>query len=184
MLDDLENLIDYARRVKWIDEKFAMFGHSRGGGAAILYTADRTDVTALATWAAISHVNRWTAADALDWRRRGFREVVNSRTGETLLLGTDLLDEVEMHLAAKVNILSAAGRVHTPWLIVHGTADETVPHSEAEELHERSVNVSTLRLVEGGNHGFGAMHPLTETPPLLEEVVTETVKFFAENSAR
>lgn len=184
-LDDLECLIDYARRSNWIEENFGMFGHSRGGGTSILCAgADRSDITALATWAAIAHVDRWTPADALQWRKRGFREVVNSRTGETLLLGTDLLDEVEMHRTTKVNILAAAGKVRAPWLIVHGTADETVPHAEAEELHARSPTVSTLKLVDGGNHGFGAMHPLTETPPLLERVVAETVQFFVDHAAR
>ncbi len=183
-LEDLENLIDYAHRAGWIDDKFALFGHSRGGGTAILYGADKADVTALVTWAAIAHVDRWTASDAVEWRKRGFREVVNSRTGETLLLGTDLLDEVEMNRSTKVNILAAAAKVKAPWLIVHGTADETVPHTEAEELHARSGKVSTLRLVDGGNHGFGATHPLTEIPPMLEPVVAETVQFFVDNAAR
>ncbi|HLA15202.1 MAG TPA: alpha/beta fold hydrolase, partial [Gemmatimonadaceae bacterium] len=183
-LADLETLLDYARRSKWMNEKFGLFGHSRGGGTSILFAgADRTDVAALVTWAAISHANRWNAEDAVEWRLRGFREVVNSRTGETLLLGTDLLDEVETHLGTKVNILAAARKVRAPWLIVHGTADETVPHSEAEELHGSSGQVSTLRLVEGGNHGFGASHPLTEAPPLLDRVVDETVKFFLDHAA-
>ena len=179
-LEDLENLVDYARRSKWIDEQFGLFGHSRGGGTAILYAADKAEITALVTWAAISHVNRWTAADALEWRTRGFREIVNSRTGETLLLGTDLLDEVEAHLTTKVNILAAAAKVKAPWLIVHGTADETVPHNEAEQLHQRSSKVSKLKLLEGVNHAFGATHPLTDPPRTLEQVVAETVQFFAQ----
>lgn len=182
-LDDLENLIDYARRRKWIAGKFGMFGHSRGGGTAILYSAaEWAEVNALVTWAAISHANRWTPEDALDWRKRGFREVVNSRTGETLLLGTDLLDEIEAHGMTKVNILAAAGKVKAPWLIVHGTGDETVPHSEGEGLHERSSRVSTLRLVEGANHGFGSAHPLVDPPAVLKEIVGETVEFFVRNA--
>lgn len=184
-LEDLDNLVDYARRTKWIRGKFGMFGHSRGGGTGILYAGvEGADVNALVTWAAISHIDRWNAADALDWRHSGFREVVNSRTGETLLLGTDLLDEVETHGTTKVNILAAAGRVKAPWLIVHGTGDETVPHTEAERLHERSAKVSTLRLIDGANHGFGALHPLTEAPPVLEQVVSETVKFFVRNATQ
>ncbi len=184
-LDDLENIVDYARRKKWIAGKFGMFGHSRGGGTAILYSAaEGAEVNALVTWAAISHANRWTPQDALDWRKRGFREVVNSRTGETLLLGTDLLDEIEAHGTTKVNILAAAGRVTAPWLIVHGTGDETVPHSEGEGLHERSANVSTLRLVEGANHGFGSAHPLVEVPAVLKEIVGETVEFFVRNATK
>jgi fermentation-respiration switch protein FrsA (DUF1100 family) len=65
---------------------------------------------------------------------------------------------------------------------VHGTGDETVPSSEAERLNSLSLGVSTLRLIEGANHGFGAKHPLSEVPPVLEKVVLETVKFFVRNA--
>ena len=182
--EDLDNIVDYARRRKWIDGKFGMFGHSRGGGAAILYAgAPDSDVGALVTWASISHVQRWKPEDTLEWRKRGFVEITNTRTGEILLLGTDLLDEVEAHGATKVNIEAAAGKIRVPWLIVHGTADETVPIAEGKRLHELSPGVSTLRLIEGGDHAFGAKHPLTEIPPLLEKVVGETVKFFVRNAS-
>jgi alpha-beta hydrolase superfamily lysophospholipase len=185
--EDLDNLVDYAHRRGWIKwrQKFGIFGHSRGGASAILYAAgDGADVNALVTWAAISHVDRWTPDEALVWRKRGFAEIVNSRTGETLLLGTDLLDEVELHGTTKVNIQAAAAKVKAPWLIVHGTGDETVPPAEGERLHQLSPRVSTLRLVDGelANHGFGTLHPLTAVPPILEQVVGETVKFFVRNA--
>jgi dienelactone hydrolase len=186
-MDDLDNLLDYARRRSWIawKGKYGLLGHSRGGGTAILHSAvEGADVRALVTWAAISHIQRWEASEALDWRKRGFREIVNSRTGEILLLGTDLLDEVELHGTTKVNILAAAGKVKAPWLIVHGTGDETVPPAEGEALHQRSPAVSTLRLVEGANHGFGAPHPLAVPPAELEQVVRETVAFFVSNATQ
>ena len=184
-LDDLEILVDYSRRLKWIDGKFGLFGHSRGGGTSILYSAaEGAEVNSLVTWAAISHAARWTAEEALDWRKRGFREVVNWRTGETLLLGTDLLDEIEAHGTTKVNILAAAGRVKAPWLIVHGTADDTVPHEEAERLHERAPRMSTLRLVDGANHALGCVDALAEPPASLKKLVDETVSFFAANAGQ
>jgi len=181
--DDLENLVDYARRMKWISGKFGLFGHSRGGGTAIVFaTATDSDVSSLVTWAAISYPNRWTSEDVLTWRRKGHAEITNSRTGQIMRLGTDLLDDVELHGKTKLNIQGAAGRIKVPWLIVHGTADETVPSSEAERLHALSPGVSTLRLIEGANHGFDARHPLSEIPPVLEKVVLETVKFFVRNA--
>jgi len=184
-IEDLDNLVDYSRRMGWIEwgGKFGLFGHSRGGGTVILYSAvDGADVNALVTWAAISHINRWQPDEALEWRKRGFREIVNSRTGETLLLGTDLLEEFEIHGTTKVNIQAAAAKVKAPWLIVHGTLDETVPHTEGERLHALSPNTSTLRLVDGGNHAFTATHPLAEAPPLLKQAVQETVRFFVSNA--
>jgi uncharacterized protein len=181
--DDLEILVDYAKRRNLLKGKFGLFGHSRGGGSAILFTAaTAADVSALVTWAAISYPNRWSSEDAVKWRKQGYADVTNSRTGQVMRMGTTLLDDVELHGTAKLNIQAAAAKIKAPWLIVHGTADETVPSSEAERLHAASPGVSTLRLIEGANHGFDARHPFTEVPPVLEKVVLETVKFFVRNA--
>ena len=182
-LEDLELVEDYARRKKWINGKFGMFGHSRGGGVAIVFTAaEGSNVNSLVTWAAISYPNRWSPEDMLTWRKRGYAEITNSRTGQVMRLGTDLLDDVELHGKTKLNIQGAAGKIKVPWLIVHWTADETVPSSEAEHLHSLSKGISTLRLIERANHGFDAKHPLGEAPPVLEKVVLETAKFFVRNA--
>jgi alpha-beta hydrolase superfamily lysophospholipase len=182
--EDLEVLVDYLRRRKIIGAKFGLFGHSRGGATAIVYAAATdSDVNALVTWAAISYVNRWNAEDVKTWRRRGYAEIANSRTGQVMRLGTDLLDDVELHLKTKLNIEAAAAKVKVPWLIIHGTADDTVPSSEGERLHAASPGKSTLRLLEGASHSFDAKHPLLEIPRALETSVQETVKFFLRNSA-
>jgi alpha-beta hydrolase superfamily lysophospholipase len=184
-LEDLELLEEYSRRKHWIEGKFGLMGHSRGGGMAILYTAaEGSMVSSLVTWAAISFPNRWSPEDVLTWRRRGYADITNSRTGQVMKLGTDLLDDVELHGKTKVNIEGAAKKIRVPWLIVHGTADETVPSAEAEHLHSLSTGVSTLRLIEGANHGFDARHPFNEAPPVLEKVVAETVKFFVRNATK
>jgi dienelactone hydrolase len=181
--EDLENLVDYARRMKLINGKFGLFGHSRGGGTAIIFAAGaESDVGSLVTWSAISYPNRWSSEDMITWRKRGYAEVTNSRTGQIMRLGTDMLDDVELHGSTKLNIEAAAGKMKVPWLIVHGTGDDTVPSSEAERLHALSPRVSTLRVIEGANHGFDAKHPLNEIPPVLEKVVLETVRFFVRNA--
>ena len=183
-LEDLELVEDYARRRNWINGKFGMFGHSRGGGVAILFAAaEGSNVSSLVTWAAISYPNRWSPEDMLIWRKRGYAEITNSRTGQVMRLGTGLLDDVELNGKTKLNIQNAAGRIRVPWLIFHGTGDETVHSSEAEHLHSLSKGISTLRLIEGANHGFDATHPLGKAPPVLEEVVLETAKFFVRNAA-
>ena len=184
-LEDLELIEEYARRKKWITGKYGLFGHSRGGGMAILFAAaEGADVNSLVTWAAISYPNRWSPEDVIVWRRRGHTEITNSRTGQVMRLDTALLDDVELHGKTKLNIEAAARKIRVPWLILHGTADDTVPSSEAEHLHSLSPGVSTLRLIEGANHGFDAKHPLDEIPPVLEKAVLETVKFFARNASR
>lgn len=183
-LEDLELVEEYARRKKWIGPgKFGLFGHSRGGGVAILYAAaEAASIGSLVTWAAISYPNRWSPEDVLAWRKRGHTDITNSRTGQVMRLETDLLDDVELHGKTKLNMAAAAAKIKAPWLIIHGTGDETVPSSEAEHLHSLSKGMSTLRLIEGANHTFGATHPLTDIPPVLETVVLETAKFFVRNA--
>ena len=181
--DDIESVVDYARRMKLISGKFGLFGHSRGGAMAIVYAAtNEAEVKSLVTWSAIGRTTWWTPEEAKVWRQRGYAEVTNSRTGQVMRMGTALLDDVEVHGNTKLNIAAMAAKVKVPWLIVHGTGDETVRSTEAERLHELSPKVSTLMLVEGANHGFDAKHPLGEAPPVLEKVVLETVKFFVRHA--
>lgn len=182
--EDIENIVDWARRKKIVNGKFGLFGHSRGGGMAIIYAAaQEAEVNSLVTWAAIGRTNWWTPDEAVTWRRQGYAEVTNARTGQVMRLGTELLDDVEVNGRTKLNIEAAAAKVKVPWLIIHGTGDETVRSVEAERLHELSPRVSTLRLIEGANHGFDAKHPLDQVPAVLEKVVLETVKFFVRNVA-
>jgi len=181
--EDIENLVDWARRKKIIKGKFGLFGHSRGGGMAIIYAAaQEAEVNSLVTWSAIGRTNWWTPEEAVVWRQRGYAEVTNSRTGQVMRLGTELLDDVELHGKTKLNIDAAAAKVKVPWLIIHGTADDTVRSAEAERLHDLSPHVSTLRLIKDANHGFDAKHPLDQVPPVLEKIVLETVKFFVRNA--
>jgi pimeloyl-ACP methyl ester carboxylesterase len=182
-LEDIANVVDYARRMKFIKGKFGLFGHSRGGAMAILYAATPdAEVKSLVTWAAIGRTTWWTPEEALIWRKRGYAEVTNSRTGQVMRMGTELLDDVELHGNTKLNVAAAAAKIKVPWLIVHGTADETVPSTDGERLHELSMGKSTLRLIEGASHTFDATHPLSKVQPVLENAVQETVKFFVRNA--
>jgi len=97
-------------------------------------------------------------------------------------LGTGLLDDVELHGKTKLNMEAAGAKIRVPWLIVHGTADETEPSSEAEHLHSLSRGVSTLRLMKNANHVYDAKHPLNDIPTVLEKVVLETANFFVRNA--
>ena len=184
-LEDLDLVEDYARRKNWINGKFGLFGHSRGGGMAILFAAaEGSNVSSLVTWAAISYPARWSPEEMLIWRKQGYADISNSRTGQVMRMDTDLLDDVEQHGKTKLNIGNAAAKIKVPWLIIHGTGDETVPSSEAEHLHSQAKDVSTLRLIEGAGHTFDAKHPLTDVPPVLEKVVLETAKFFVRNAVK
>src|SRR6266550_3970704 len=61
-----------------------LLGHSRGGGISVLQAAGDPRVRVLATWAAISTVDRWALDERAAWRDRGVNVVKNARTGQML----------------------------------------------------------------------------------------------------
>ena len=158
--------------------RLGLMGHSRGGGIAILGAAEREEVKALVTWAAVSHFDRIAdEATLAEWRRAGVYEVVNSRTGQTLPMGVDFLDDILGNLP-RLDLCAAAARLRGPWAVVHGTADETVPFAEAEGLVAASGGRARLVPIDGGGHTFGAVHPFAGPTPHLEAAVAATLEHF------
>jgi uncharacterized protein len=159
----------------------ALVGHSRGGGIAVLQTARDSRIKALVTWAAISRVERWPEDQRRAWRARGQTEIQNARTGQILPLYTDVLDDIEQN-AETLDIAAAAARIRVPWLIIHGTEDESVGFTEAETLKAASRHRKTeLLAIEHGGHTFGATHPWRSTTAELDTVFDATLDWLAAN---
>lgn len=181
-LDDTNRVVDALTRGELgvpPPSTLGIVGHSRGGGIAVLHTARDSRVRALVTWSAISRVERWPADQRSAWREAGHTEMRNARTGQILPLYTDVLDDIEQN-ADSLDIEAAAGRVSVPWLIVHGTEDESVGFSEAESLKAASSRKQTRLLpVEHGGHTFGATHPWRSSTPQLDSVFDATTEWLA-----
>lgn len=156
-----------------------LIGHSRGGGVAVLQTARDSRIKALVTWAAIASVERWPLDQRTVWRTAGRADIRNARTGQVLPLYTDVLDDIERNGDA-LDIEAAAGRIAIPWLLIHGTNDESVGFSEAELLRGASSKKTTrLMPVEGGGHTFGATHPWCFGTPEIDTVFDATIGWLA-----
>jgi uncharacterized protein len=175
-LADLETVISHVLGdgPRWL----GLVGHSRGGGVAILQAARDARVKALVTWAAVAGFQRYSDEDLARWRREGRIDVVNARTHQVLPMGLESLRDLERNAAGTLDVLAAARRVTVPWLIVHGSADESVPADEADMLAGASGSARTERLtVEGARHTFGAQHPWAGSTPELEAVLATTGRF-------
>lgn len=157
-----------------------LLGHSRGGGVAVLQAARDSRVRVLVTWSAISTVERWSPEEQVEWRKAGVTAILNARTGQRLPLYLDVLDDIQKHGKSRLDILEAAGRLTIPWLIVHGTADESVSYLEAEALRGASaLDTTRLLVVEGAGHTFGAAHPWQGSTPELDRVFDQSLAAFA-----
>ena len=159
---------------------YGLFGHSAGGGIAVLRAAQDERVRALVTWAAVARFGRLIAPLTDELRRTGTARVSSQRSGPELPLYRDMLDDLDAHGAGLLDVVRAAGAVRAPWLIVHGTADQTVPWGDGRDLHTAAgAGERQLFLVDGAGHGFGAGHPWTGSNPALEQVVRRTLDWFA-----
>jgi len=162
------------------DRRIGLMGHSRGGGTAVLAAADpdwRERIGALVTWAAISTYARFPESEQRVWRERGEYPILNTRTGQLLGLGVEVLDDVIAH-RGELDILAAARRRRAPWLILHGDLDETVPVEEARTLYGAAAEPRELHVVAGGDHGLGGRHPFQGPRPTVIEAMNLTQRWF------
>jgi dipeptidyl aminopeptidase/acylaminoacyl peptidase len=160
--------------------RIGLFGHSRGGGAALLAAAHpdwRERLRALVTWAAVATFDRYGPEQKAAWRADGELPVVNARTGQQLALGVGLLDDLEAHREA-LDLERAAVERRAPWLIVHGEADESVPMAEGDRLFEGARGTREVVFLPEAGHTFGARHPFAGPTPHLTTALNETQRWF------
>lgn len=184
-LSDLGRVLDAiaAGELPGLDgrSRFGLLGHSRGGVSAIITAVEDERVRALVTWSSVSYLDRWSDEQKREWKQRGRIEVLNTRTGQMMPLGLELLEDVEEN-RDRLDLLRAASRLTVPYLIVHGTEDESVDVSEAEEIYgEAPEGTTRLEKIEGTGHTFGAVHPFEGSTPALDRVIDLSAGWFSDN---
>jgi pimeloyl-ACP methyl ester carboxylesterase len=159
-------------------ENIVLIGHSRGGGVGTLYTSNDVRIKKLITWAAVSDFERMFPKGVYEqWKKEGVYYVYNGRTEQNMPLYYDQVVEFFRN-SDTYNILKAAKQINKPWLIVHGTNDETVPLQDALDL-KIACESAELITIKNGDHVFSASHPWTENtlPEDLDFVVKESIEF-------
>ena len=158
------------------DLPVVVMGHSRGGAMAILGAEQHTRrggrLNGVALWAPVSDViSRLPQGEAFQaWKSSGRLEVVNGRTGQTLIhpfaFHTDTMRRSE-----ELDVARAAQAVSCPVLVIHGSLDSAVHPSEGKQIAGWAKQ-GTMAWVEGADHVFGMRHPWpdsTHWPVHLEE---------------
>jgi pimeloyl-ACP methyl ester carboxylesterase len=180
-LDDLGCVIDFLEKEKekynYNFDSLVLAGHSRGGGIAILKTAEDKRIAKLITLASVAEFNRYGEETKRIWRERGYIEALNTRTKQKMRMNISLLEDLEKNYS-RLNIKGAVEKIDVPVLIIHGSEDLAVEKSEAETLYALSNKDKTkLVILEKTGHTFGAVHPFAGTTPHLENVIEEIINF-------
>ena len=180
-LDDLGTVIDFVSNGSSMPAANIIYliGHSMGGGISIIKTAEDPRIKKLVTLAAISDFkDLWAPEMEEQWRLSGIIYMPNTRTGQQMPLKVSMLNDLDKN-KARLDILSQAAKIKQPWLIVHGSADSSVPFQQAEEL-KKAKKDANLAVIPQGDHTFGASHPYTKAalPVALLECCSQIVNFF------
>ncbi len=161
------------------DTPLGLIGHSRGGAIVLLTASKRNDVDAIVTWAAISKLDRYSKRQNQEWRKKGYFEILNTRTNQMMRLNIDLLDDIENNSNSSLNIEKALKNLNKQLLIAHGEQDLAVPVAEAEQLYDWADKSKTefYKLFSTG-HTFDIVHPFNGTSEKFEKLLDKTTNFF------
>jgi pimeloyl-ACP methyl ester carboxylesterase len=160
--------------------EFGLLGHSRGGISSLVTAAEDPRVACLVTWNAVAFVARWSDEQKEEWRRKGRMEILNTRTGQMMPLGLELLEDFERN-AERLDVLKAAARLRVPYLVIHGAEDESVSVADGERLAQAGPDGTTrFERIESAGHTFGAVHPFQGTTEHLTRAIELTAGLFGE----
>lgn len=159
---------DLRAAITWMSEqgvnRLGVFGSSMGGSVALLTAPQETQVSAVATVAAVAYpklLARRYPDDVANWKERGFIEI------EGVQIGAQFIEDARRH-----DVIGAVVQAGVPLLVVHGLEDRVVPVSDADDIAAAAESVS-MCLVEGADHRFSGKRQ-------LKVLVDDVVDFFVE----
>ncbi|MCA6073858.1 alpha/beta hydrolase family protein [Fulvivirga sedimenti] len=159
-----------------------MLGHSRGAAVALLHSSMDDRIRRVCGWGAVVDLeSRWPEHLLKIWKQQGVMYIPNSRTGQDMPMKYDIVEDY-FENRKSYHIPSALERIKAPVLLIHGTADETVPFGETSAVLKKLKNSEHIQfsIIDDANHVFGASHPYSqpELPEHTETMIHMTNRFF------
>ena len=141
---------DAGEAVDWVKahcsdprQRIALLGHSVGGGAVLFEASRRYDIVAVISIAVFAHP---------EWMMRRYLERF-MLPDFCIAWILHYIERLIGHRYSGIAPMNTACLIRCPVLLVHGTADETVPVTDAHAIQDHCRgNKPELLLIEGGTH--------------------------------
>ena len=159
--------------------KLAVIGHSRGGGIALLRSAQDNRIKNTITWASVCDFESRFPLDVSEWKETGVKHILNGRTMQMMPLYYQFYQSFIDHKQL-LDIPFQSQKIKQKVIIIHGADDQVVPFSDAEFLESR-ITKSTLVLIKNTAHTFGVNHPFTMNylPKTMVNVIDASINFLS-----
>ena len=142
--EDLEHVVDWLQGQREVDaSRVGVIGHSVGAGAALLLASRRPDLAAAVSLAAFAHpagiMRRWLKLKRIPYWP----------------LGAYILHYVQYVIGHRFDDIAPCYTIRSancPVLLAHGTDDQMVPVSEAQEIYANRRDERVHLLLMPGSH--------------------------------
>jgi dipeptidyl aminopeptidase/acylaminoacyl peptidase len=173
-VEDLGKALDWIReRTDVLREQIGVVGLSLGGAVTLLTAAKDKRIKVVCTWSSPADLKLFKDNATNTFRETDFEKLMKEDYID-LLVG-DRVGRKFLQDALKENIIGAVRMISPrPFLIVHGTSDQTVPFSHAGRLFKAAGEPKETLFVEGADHTFNRWD-------WQRRVIDYTVSFFERN---
>lgn len=147
-----------------------LLGHSKGGGAALLFALDHPQLTAgVISWNGIADLDLFSAEEKRLMQTEGRAYTVNARTKQQMPLDRVILDDLEQQ-RSRYDLLERIGTLQVPAVLIQGEKDGKRLLQGSARLTQAQPQLA-WHLVPEGDHRFNTVHPYTgSTNAFLEAI--------------
>lgn len=146
-IDDLNRALDWCT-----DQGFNRIitqGRSFGGTTAISQAANDKRVHGVCTWAAPANICK-LILNSVDPDQSSEEELALGKGTDIVRIKRNFLEDLEKHTIADYSAKISS----RPLLVIHGTADDVVPSTEASLIYDSAREPKKLAFIEGADHQF------------------------------
>ncbi|MEK3721586.1 alpha/beta hydrolase [Paenibacillus sp. FSL H8-0034] len=156
-------------------ESIHLWGHSKGGGTAIIFAAEHPQVKSVLTWNGIGFTDLFDDTFKKQLEEYGIAYVANVRTKQEMPIKAvfyeDLMDNKE-----RFDIVKRLAGLTIPVQQIQGDQDSLRLMEGFQQMRAGDDKHSVVTIA-GGNHTFGAVHPFKGTTPQLEQAIQASLQF-------
>lgn len=164
MVDDATTAVSYLRdRIG--GGKVGLFGHSMGGYVTGCAAGRDASIDGVVTWGAptsmLDATKSYPGGEAVRWIHDvGLHERMHFPFELLHLHIDDFCNFVDKIMdPGQPNVKDTAANIGMPYTIIHGTEDQTVLPSNAEDIHAATGGTAELLWIQGGHHSFALENP-------------------------
>lgn len=171
-----ENVDDTLKAIAFVKDKgykrIILVGSSFGGLTSNITASKTNDLAALVLKCPVSdyrevQIQRYGPSGLKEWKEKGYAtaDYLNHGVDRNLTLNYSFVEDYE-----KYDAYTEAEKIKVPTLIVHGTADESVPFSQSQKLAAH-IPLATLVPIEGSDHRYTDPQKFKEMTKVISDFI-------------